>query len=64
MPASSVDKVVDTTGAGDAFVGSLAVFLARGAGLVEAAQRANQVAALSAQQPGAQSSFPRADALA
>lgn len=59
LPAPGVEAV-DTTGAGDAFVGSLAVFLARGADLVTAARHANRVAALSVQRPGAQSSFPRA----
>ena len=59
LPAPKVEAV-DTTGAGDAFVGSLAVFLARGADLVAAARSANRVAATSVQFPGAQSSFPRA----
>lgn len=62
VPAPRVE-VVDTTGAGDAFVGSLAVFLARGADLIEAARSANRIAALSVQQPGAQSSFPRGEAV-
>jgi ribokinase len=53
-------KAVDTTGAGDAFIGSLAFFLARGANLTEAAQRANRIAAVSVQFPGTQTSFPRA----
>jgi ribokinase len=59
LPAPSV-LAVDTTGAGDAFVGSLAVFLARGVDLVTAARRAIIVAATSVQFPGAQTSFPRA----
>lgn len=59
VPAPQVN-VVDTTGAGDAFVGSLAYFLAAGAPLVEAMQRANQIAARSVQRPGTQSSFPSA----
>lgn len=49
---------VDTTGAGDAFVGTLAVGLARGESLAEAAARANHVAAISVQSPGTQASFP------
>jgi ribokinase len=53
-------KAVDTTGAGDAFIGSLAFFLARGDTLTAAAQCANQIASLSVQVPGAQTSFPRA----
>lgn len=59
VPAPSV-KAVDTTGAGDAFVGSLAYFLAAGAPILEAMQRANQIAALSVQRPGTQTSFPNA----
>jgi ribokinase len=53
-------EAVDTTGAGDAFTGSLAFFLARGVALVEAARRANAVAAISVCTPGTQASFPRA----
>ena len=57
-----VDRVtaVDTTGAGDAFVGSLAFCLARGEGLAESAGVANQVAAISVQTRGTQTSFPSA----
>jgi ribokinase len=51
-------RAVDPSGAGDAFVGSLAVFLAEGAPLAEAARRANAVAALSVTRPGTQPSFP------
>jgi ribokinase len=50
---------VDPTGAGDAFIGSLAVFLAEGLVLREAARRANAVAALSVTRIGAQESLPR-----
>ncbi len=59
LPAPVVEAV-DTTGAGDAFIGSLAFFLARGDDLVTAAQRANRIAAISVQSPGTQTSFPRA----
>jgi ribokinase len=58
-PAPAV-KAVDTTGAGDAFLGSLAYFLARGAALLDAIERAGRVAAISVQSPGTQSSFPYA----
>ncbi len=51
-------RAVDPTGAGDAFAGSLAVFLARGIALPTAARRACAVAALSVTKAGAQSSFP------
>lgn len=62
VPAESV-TAVDTTGAGDAFVGSLATFLARGETLEAAAVRANRVAAVSVQRHGTQTSFPGADEL-
>jgi ribokinase len=57
VPAVPV-KAADTTGAGDAFVGSLAFYLARGRSLADAVRSANHVAALSVQKPGTQSSYP------
>jgi ribokinase len=51
-------RAVDATGAGDAFVGSLAYFLGSGAPLVEAVRRSCLVATLSVQKPGTQTSFP------
>ncbi|MQA94000.1 MAG: ribokinase [Streptosporangiales bacterium] len=57
LPAPSV-TAVDTTGAGDAFVGALAVRLARGDGLATAAAYAVKVGAAVVQREGAQSSFP------
>jgi ribokinase len=48
---------VDSTGAGDAFIGSLAVFLAEGAREKEAVARANLYAALSTTRVGTQKSF-------
>ena len=59
VPAESVEPL-DTTGAGDAFVGSLAYFLARGELLTTAAERANRIAAISVQARGTQTSFPAA----
>jgi ribokinase len=59
LPAPRVEAV-DTVGAGDAFVGSLAVFVARGADLLAAARNANRIAAISVRSAGAQTSFPRA----
>jgi ribokinase len=50
---------VDTTGAGDAFIGSLAVFLAEGAPEKDAVARASLYAALSTTRVGTQKSFPR-----
>ena len=51
-------NAVDSTGAGDAFIGSLAVYLAEGSSLREAVRRANTVAALSVTKAGTQTSFP------
>jgi ribokinase len=51
--------VVDTTGAGDAFTGALAVGLAVGRGITEAAAWGAAVAAYAVGRPGAQASFPR-----
>jgi len=52
---------VDTTGAGDAFIGSLATFLGEGLAEQEAVTRANLYAALSATRVGTQKSFARRD---
>jgi ribokinase len=52
-------EAVDTTGAGDAFIGALAVALAEGTALIEAVRRANALAGLSVTRPGTQTSFPR-----
>jgi ribokinase len=51
-------EAVDSSGAGDAFIGALGVFLAEGAPLREAVRRANAVAALSVTRLGTQASFP------
>ncbi len=48
----------DTTGAGDAFIGSFSVFLAEGLPEREALSRANLYAALSTMRVGTQKSFP------
>jgi ribokinase len=48
---------VDSTGAGDAFIGSLAVFLAEGVPEKQAVARANLYAALSTTRVGTQKSF-------
>jgi ribokinase len=52
-------NAVDPTGAGDAFIGSLAVFLAEGVPMRDAILRANAVAALSVTKIGTQVSFPK-----
>jgi ribokinase len=50
---------IDTTGAGDAFIGSLAVFLTEGISEEEAVSRANLYAAMSATRIGTQKSFAK-----
>lgn len=57
FPAIKVDAI-DTTGAGDAFIGSLAFALSRGNSLPEAIKFANLSAALSVTKIGTQTSFP------
>ena len=56
LPASKVDAV-DTTGAGDAFIGSFAAFLGEGVPESEAVERTNLYAALSTTSVGTQKSF-------
>jgi len=56
IPAFKV-QAVDTTGAGDAFIGSFAVFLGEGFPEEEALQRASLYAALSTTKVGTQKSF-------
>lgn len=63
VPAMEV-KTVDTTAAGDAFTGSLAVGVAQGQSLREAALFANRVAAFSVTRLGAQPSMPTRQELA
>jgi len=64
IPPFSVQSI-DSTGAGDAFIGSFAVFLGEGVPEKEALRRANLYAALSTTGVGTQKSFfdrPRFDA--
>jgi ribokinase len=51
-------RAVDTTGAGDCFVGALAAELLRGGDLAAAAHFANRAAAISVTREGAASSIP------
>jgi ribokinase len=57
VPAYKV-HVVDTTGAGDAFTAGLAVALAEGQPLDQAAALGNAAGALAATRPGAQAAMP------
>ncbi len=61
MPPYAV-KAIDTSGAGDAFIGSLAVFLSEGMAERDAIARANLYAALSTSGVGTQQSFFKRDA--
>jgi ribokinase len=62
VPTERVDAV-DTTGAGDSFVGSLAYFVGRGIELTDAMGRAARIATRSVLKPGTQSSFPSREEL-
>jgi len=65
VPAAPAAAVVDTTGAGDAFNGGLAVALARGEELLAAARFATRVAALAVARHGTAAAMPwAADLLA
>lgn len=57
VPAPRV-TAVDSTGAGDTFVGALAVALGEGRPMAEALAWAGAAAALSVQRPGASASMP------
>ena len=61
--AYPIDEVVDTTGAGDAFNGALAVALGENRRLADAAAWATAAAALAVTQRGAQSALPFRDAI-
>ena len=63
IPAPKVE-VVDTVGAGDAFVGALTVGLSSGRSLMESVQFAQTAAAISVTRMGAQSSLPTAEEVA
>jgi len=58
VPAFKVEKVVETTGAGDAFNGGFAVALAEGKSPVEAIRFGSATAGLSVQKPGTAPSMP------
>lgn len=60
----TAESVVDTTGAGDAFVGSLCARLAAGDELQEAMKWASAAASLSVERPGAAESYATADEVA
>jgi ribokinase len=51
-------KAVDTTGAGDCFLGAFAYFLAQGSPIEICMERANVIAGYSVQKEGTQTSYP------
>ncbi|MEP6760146.1 MAG: ribokinase [Sporichthyaceae bacterium] len=57
-------RAVDTTGAGDAFVGAFSYGLARGLSAADAADVGCRCAAISVTRPGTQTSFPSIEELA
>jgi ribokinase len=59
IPAFQAGPVVETTGAGDAFVGGFAAAIARGTDPVEAARFGCAVAGISVTRPGTAPSMPR-----
>lgn len=61
VPALAAGPVVETTGAGDAFNGALAVALAEGRGPVEAVRFGCAAAGISVTRPGAAASMPSRD---
>lgn len=58
IPCPPATSVVDTSGAGDCFLGSLAAFLSSEVPLVEATEKACAIATLSVSKAGTQSSYP------
>lgn len=53
------EKVVDTTGAGDCFLGTFAHFYSKGFPIKDCLREANRCASLSVQSEGTQTSYPR-----
>jgi len=63
FPGVHAPQVVDTTGAGDAFCGVLAAWLAEGHTLDESVVAANVAGALSVASPGVRDGMPRREAI-
>jgi len=59
-----IDKVVDTTGAGDVYNGALAAALSEGAAVLEAADFASAAASMSVMKPSASDCAPTKDEVA
>lgn len=61
VPAIQAGKLIETTGAGDAFNGGLSVALAEGKSPIEAVRFANATAAISVTRPGTAPAMPSRD---
>ena len=57
VPAPQMENIVDTTGAGDAFCGTLAAAVATGSSLVDATRVAVAAGSLATQKAGAAASY-------
>ena len=58
IPALPIKHVIDSTGAGDAFVGSCAAYIASGLPIKEASRKATKFAGISVSRPGGFDSYP------
>lgn len=58
IPALPIEHVIDSTGAGDAFVGSCAAYIASGLPIKEASRKATKFAGISVSRPGGFDSYP------
>ena len=58
-PIEEKVNAIDTTGAGDCFLGTFAYFFARGDPIRSCMRKANKVASISVTREGTQTSFPR-----
>lgn len=63
VPAPAPERVVDTTGAGDGFVGATAYRLTQGDSLAQAVAWGSAVGSFAVSRPGAQASYPRPEDL-
>jgi ribokinase len=63
VPAGPTVKVLDTSGAGDSFLGSFSFFTAASLPVDKAAARACRIATVSVTASGTQTSYPSRDAL-
>jgi len=63
VPAAKAERVVDTTGAGDTFIGYFLAALVREASVAEALHEAAQASAIAVSRPGAAASIPRRNEL-